>query len=115
MPTSASPAPRDVWWVRCDKKRLCIVLRVEADRAQVVSGRGAPGHGVPLHAVTLGSPDGRRLGVRKDTHFRADGALLVRLERFEHYVCRCPATLFDRVQSMIAEHVDELGRYTSDY
>ncbi len=91
---AASPAPREVWRVQLDKLRVCIVLRVEPDRAYVAAGQSQDG-GKTAVLVKPGTPDiDRQMDLRKDTYFRADGMYLVTRDLFVSKIGRCPARIF---------------------
>jgi hypothetical protein len=100
MPTK-EVQPRHVWWVRVgDKRRPCVVLRVESDCAQVIYGQGLSG-GVNAVEVKLGSPDGRRMGIQKDTYFRETNVLFVPLADCATWCGFCPPRIFSKIQVLV--------------
>ena len=89
------PEPRDVWWVEIEgveegKVRICVVVRIESDRAQVVYGQGSPRAGVEHIEVIPGTPSGKRFRVTKPTYFRETNVCFVHKRRFKKKLAVCP-------------------------
>lgn len=104
-PNQARPCAREAWWVNLDKTRICVVLRVEIDRAHVIYGQSSPGTSQAV-TVKLGSHDGKVLRVAKDTHFRDSNLCFVKLELFRDRIGRCPPSLFSKLDFMAARSAD---------
>ena len=97
---AANPAPRDVWSVKLDKVRKCVVLRVEPDRAYIAAGQSQDG-GKTAVRVMPGTPDiDKQMQLSKDTYFRTDGMYLVTRDLFVSKIGRCPARIFVEIEKV---------------
>lgn len=96
--SAVAPAPRQVRialirGVHEDKKRPCILLRVEPDRALVIYGQSKD-NGQEAIAVRYGTPLGVRCGINGDTYFRKGNVVWVKRALLEKVIGTCPATEF---------------------
>jgi len=83
--------------------RICVVLRVEPDFAEVVYGQHVHDPSVPSELVKLGSFAGRRLKLKKDTSFRGSNTAMLRDEDFKNLIVKPrPASLFGALQRIVA-------------
>jgi hypothetical protein len=99
------PASRHVWWARNaeggaeGKDRLCLVLEVVGDYVRVIYGQSKPGsRDIPIR---LGTNDGRRFGVTKDTYFRATNERILKTSDLIRYAGACSQDMFLEFQEML--------------
>jgi hypothetical protein len=98
------PEPREVWWAQVDKVRICVVLRVESDFSEVVYGQTVHDPSVPGVLVKLGSFEGKRLRVTRDTSFRGGNAAMLADGAFKSRIVKpCPPRLFNELQRAVTE------------
>jgi hypothetical protein len=107
-----------VYWAKIkgakeDKDRLCVVMEENGEYRWVAYGQGEPGLGAFVK-VSLGSTDGNRLHVTKDTYFRETNFQLLKIVAFKSYVGRCPPQLFQllnelRQSFLLSRRVQETG------
>ena len=110
MPATRQPVVRSIWWAQFDKVRLCVVLRCEADRCEVIYGQGKPDPQGFDVAVEMGSEASKRFRITKDTYFRGSNVRSLTLEQFESLVGTCSQTMLIDIEDMLDRYAARMTR-----
>jgi hypothetical protein len=97
------PRAREVWRAQIDdKRRPCVILRVEEDYVELLYGQGKPeptGR-VPHVDVLLGTHLAKRFRIDKDTYFRGTNVRVVHRSLLLEPLGTCTMLDFPRFERM---------------
>lgn len=109
--TSPPAQAQEIYWLSIagvyeTKDRVCVVLRVSGDRAQVIYGQSKRDPKIADEEVLHTSTAGRRMGLRNATYFRVTNVVLVQRDAFQgrQRTGICPSSVFAKLAALAQQN-----------